>query len=68
MIVFDRLWNVMDAKGIFTYWLRERCGIDSKTIRRLRANENLETKTLNKLCAALSCRLEDIAEYIPDVI
>lgn len=68
MIVFDRLWNVMDAKGISTYWLRERCGIDSKTIRRLRANENLETKTLNKLCAALSCRLEDIAEYIPDVI
>ena len=39
------------------------CGIDSKTIRRLRANENIETKTLDKLCAALSCRLEEIAEY-----
>ena len=66
MIVFDKLWNVMKAKGISTYWLREKCGIDSKTIRRLRANDNMETKTLNKLCAALECRLEDIAEYIPD--
>lgn len=66
MIVFDRLWKVMEAKGVSTYQLRENCGIDSKTIRRLRANDNMETKTLNKLCAALDCRLEDIAEYVPD--
>ena len=53
----------MEKRGVSTYQLREQCGIDSKTIRRLRANENIETKTLDKLCAALSCRLEDIAEY-----
>ena len=66
MIIFDRLWETMAKKGITTYQLREKCGIDSKTIRRLRANDNMETKTLNKLCAALECRLEDIAEYIDD--
>ncbi len=66
MIVFDKLWIVMKERGVSTYWLREKCGIDSKTIRRLRANENMETKTLNKLCAALDCRLEEIAEYIED--
>ena len=66
MIVFDKLWIAMKENGISTYQLRERCGIDSKTVRRLRANDNMETKTLNKLCAALGCRLEDIAEYIPD--
>lgn len=63
MIVFDRLWKTMKDRGVSTYQLRERCGIDSKTVRRLRANENIETKTLDKLCAALSCNLEDIAEY-----
>ena len=66
MIVFDRLWKTMDDKGISTYWLREKCGIDRKTIRRLKSNENIETKTLNKLCNALECKLEDIAEYIAD--
>ena len=66
MIVFDRLWDVMKKQGVSTYRLREKCGIDSQTIRRLRANENVETKTLDKLCRALSCRLEDIAEYIAD--
>ena len=66
MIIFDKLWETMSKKGMSTYQLREKCGIDSKTIRRLRANDNMETKTLNKLCAALECKLDDIAEYVPD--
>lgn len=66
MICFDRLWQTMKEKNISTYQLREHCGIDSKTIRRLRANENIETKTLNKLCSVLKCRIEEIAEYQED--
>lgn len=64
MIVFDKLWKTMQERGVSTYQLRERCGIDSKTIRRLRANENIETKTLDRLCIALDCRLEDIATFV----
>ena len=66
MICFDRLWALMERKGVSTYMLREQCGIDSKTVRRLKANENMETKTLNKLCQFLDCQLEDIAQFIPD--
>jgi len=66
MIKYDRLWKLMQEKGVSTYQLRERCGIDSKTIRRLKANDNMETKTLNKLCAILECNIQDIAEYVKD--
>ena len=66
VIVFDKLWITMEKKGVSTYQLREKCGIDSKTVRRLRANDNMETKTLNKLCQVLSCSIEDIMEYRPD--
>ena len=66
MIVFDPLWVTLKEKGLSTYWLRESCGIDSKTVRRLKANDNVETKTLNRLCCALDCSLADIMEYIPD--
>ena len=66
MIIFNKLWELMKEKEISTYVLREKCGIDSKTIRRLKANQNTETKTLNKLCDVLDCRLEDIAEFIKD--
>ena len=66
MIIFDKLWKTMENRGVSTYYLREKCGLDSKTIRRLRANDNMETKTLNKLCTVLKCTLSDIAEFIPD--
>lgn len=64
MIVFGRLWETMKRKNISTYTLREKCGIDSKTVRRLKANENIETKTLDRLCRVLCCKLEDIAEFV----
>lgn len=68
MIIYDRLWNTMKNKGFSTYKLREECGIDSKTIRRLKANENIETKTINKLCNALHCNVENVMQYIADDI
>lgn len=66
MIIFDKLWETMKKKGFSTYKLREECGIDSKTIRRLKANENIETKTINKLCSVLNCKVEDIMEFIEE--
>ncbi len=66
MITFDPLWKTMEKKGVTTYRLREACGIDSKTVRRLKAGENVETKTLDKLCRALDCSVEDVILYIKD--
>ena len=47
MIKFDRLWKTLEQRKMTTYRLRELCGIDSKTIRRLKADENMKTKTLD---------------------
>ena len=66
MIVFDKLWETMKQKGVSTYMLREKCGIDSKTVRRLRANQNIEMKTLDKICAFLDCKIEEVVEFIKD--
>ena len=66
MIKFDRLWDTLKKKGITTYRLREECIIDSKTVRRLRANENGETKTLDKICSYLDCGVEDVMEFIKE--
>lgn len=64
MIIYDRLWVTMKKKGISTYYLREKADIDSKTIRSLKANENIETKTIDKLCQALNCQISDIMEFV----
>ena len=64
MFNFNRLFLTMDKKGVSTYRLREECGIDSKTIRRLKANQNIEMKTLDRICSFLDCKIEDIVEFI----
>lgn len=66
MIVFDKLWETMKAKHVSTYALRDRFDIDSRTIRRLRANQTVTTDTLDKLCRILDCKLYEIAEYLPE--
>ena len=53
MIIFDKLWIVIKERGVSNYYLRENCWIDSKTVRQLHANKNVETKTLNKLLHGL---------------
>ena len=63
MITFDKLWKTMERKGYTTYFLREKADIDSKTIRRLKANQNIETKTLDKICNVLDCKIEEIIEF-----
>jgi DNA-binding Xre family transcriptional regulator len=63
MIVYDRLWNQMKAKGISQYRLIREYGFSSGQLDRLRKNENISTYTLNRLCEILDCSLEEIAEY-----
>jgi len=66
MIVYDKLWKTMKKKGVSTYALREKHAIDVTTVQRLRKNMNVQTKTLDRLCAVLDCRVEDIATYVKD--
>ncbi len=66
MIVFDKLWYTLKAKGISQYKLINEYKVSTGQLDRLRKNGNVSTYTLNQLCKILSCKLEDIAEYIDE--
>ncbi|MBQ3257956.1 MAG: helix-turn-helix transcriptional regulator [Oscillospiraceae bacterium] len=66
MIVYDRLWATMKEKNISQYKLIKEYKFSSGQLDRLRKNENVNTYTLNQLCAILDCTLDEIAEYIPE--
>ncbi len=68
MIVFDRLWATLKEKGISQYKLINEYKFSTGQLDRLRKNGNVNTYTLNQLCEILSCKIEDIAEYIDDDI
>ena len=66
MIRFAPLWKTMAEQKVTTYTLRFKHGMSHATVQRLQADMPVSTHTLNKLCSILGCKLEDIAEYIPD--
>lgn len=63
MIVYDRLWQTMKARGVSQYRLMKDYGFSSGQLDRLRKNDNISTYTLGRLCEVLNCSLEEIAEY-----
>lgn len=67
MIVFDRLWETMQNKGISQYKLIHEYGFSTGQLDRLRKNGNVNCYTLNTLCRILECKIEDIVEYRSDV-
>ena len=66
MIHYAPLWKTMSEQKVTTYTLRFKHGMSHATVQRLQTNMPVSTHTLNKLCTILNCRLEDVAEYVPD--
>jgi DNA-binding Xre family transcriptional regulator len=56
----------MKEKGITQYKLLKEYKVSAGQLDRLRKNSDVSTYTLNNLCKILDCKLEDIAEYVPD--
>lgn len=63
MISYEPLWNTMKQKNISQYELINRYQFSTGQLSRLRANNNVSTHTLDRLCEILDCRLEEVAVY-----
>lgn len=60
MISYEPLWNTLKAKGKTTYTLITRHNIDRHTIFKLKHNESVTVLTLERLCIALDCPVQDV--------
>lgn len=63
MISYAPLWDTLKEKNITQYQLINTYKISAGQLSRMRANSNVSTHTLNRLCEILDCNLEDIATY-----
>ena len=66
MIVYTKLWETMKKKNVSQYQLIKKYGFSTGQLDRLRKNGNINSYTMDTLCSILDCKIEDIAEYIPD--
>jgi len=65
MISYRPFWDYLRTSPESTYTLIKNHHISSSTIDKLRKNKPVNTTTINDLCRILSCRVEDIMEYVP---
>ena len=66
MISYERLWKTMQKKGVTQYALIHQYRVSPAQITRLKRNESVSTHTVEIFCKILSCKVEDIMEYIPE--
>lgn len=66
MILFDKLWQTMQERGITQYDLYTKYNMNRAQLHRLRHIQNIETNTLDRLCNILDCNIEDIMTHIKD--
>ena len=60
MVRYTRLWETMEKRGMSQYRLIRYHGISAGQMRRL----NVSTQTIERLCRALECRVEDVMEVV----
>ena len=53
MISYEPLWKTMEKKGITTYALINKYGINPRTIHNLKHNKSITLFTMEKLCHIL---------------
>lgn len=65
-VSYDKLFNLMESKGIKKIDLRTTYQFNPKTVDSLTKNRSVTVDTIMKLCEILNCQPGDILEYIPD--
>lgn len=65
-ISYESLFDLMKEKGFSSYRLRKEKLISQAVLQKLRTGGNVDTRTIEKLCAMLSCQPGDIMKYLPE--
>lgn len=65
-INYDKLFALMEKKGLTTYRIRKEKIISEGALQNLREGKSVTMNTISALCQALNCQPGDIMEYIPE--
>ena len=66
LISYEPLWKTMEQKGITTYALINKYGINPRTINNLKHNKSITMFTMERLCSILECQADGIVRFLPD--
>ena len=62
-ISYNRLWKTLIDKGLKKTDLIKLAGISTNVLSHLSHNESVSLNSINKICDALNCKIEDIVDF-----
>lgn len=65
-VSYKKLFKLMIDRNLKKKDLKKMTGLSYTTIAKLEKSETVRSDVLDKICCALGCQLNDIAEIIPN--
>jgi DNA-binding Xre family transcriptional regulator len=62
-VSYKRLFHLLIERGIATSELTERAGFSANILTRLRRDQYVSLESIEKICATLNCKVDDILEF-----
>jgi DNA-binding Xre family transcriptional regulator len=64
-VLYNRLFKLLIDRKMTNIQLMEKAGFSANIITRLKKDEYVSMESIEKICAALNCGVDDILEFIP---
>lgn len=65
-VTYKKLFHLLIDRGIPTAKLTEKAGFSANILTRLRRDQYVSLDSIEKICFALDCKVDDILDFIPD--
>lgn len=65
-VSYKRLFHLMIDKGITNAQLQQMAGYSANITTRLKNNTYISMESIEKICLALDCGVDDILEFVSD--
>ena len=65
-VQYNKLFKLLMDRKITNNQFAKHIGVSLNIITRLKRNEYISMQTIEKICIALDCGVDDILEFIPE--
>ena len=65
-VKYDRLFHLLIDRKITNAQLAKKAGVSANIITRLKNDQYISMESVERLCSALNCGVDDILEFVKD--
>lgn len=65
VVTYSKLLKLLIDRKMSTAQLRNRAGVSANIITRLKKDEYISLESIERICTALDCGVDEILEFIP---